>query len=131
MPVIKFIKEKKEITVPMGANLREEARKAGINLNQGVNGIGASINRFVNCMGKGMCGTCRVNVKKGMENTNGLSMMEYVRFKTPVLAVDPLPNLAYIGNEATMRLGCCTTVNGDIEVETGPEVNLFGENFFS
>ena len=31
----------------------------------------------------------------------------------------------------TMRLACCTTVNGDIEVETGPEINLFGENFFS
>ena len=95
MPVIKFIKEKKEITVPAGANLRDEARKAGINLNQGVNGIGASINRFVNCMGKGMCGTCRVNINKGRENVNPLSMMEHIRFKTPVLAFpDPLPNLA-------------------------------------
>ena len=30
-----------------------------------------------------------------------------------------------------MRLACCTTVHGDIEVESGPPVNLFGENFFS
>ena len=39
--------------------------------------------------------------------------------------------LAYIGNEETMRLACQTSVNGDIEVETGPEINLFGDNFFS
>jgi 2Fe-2S ferredoxin len=132
MPVIKFIKEKKEITVPAGANLRNEAIKAGINLNQGVNGLGASLNRFINCGGKGACGTCRIHVRKGMEHTNPLSLMETIRFKTPALAFpDPLPNLAYIGNEATMRLACCTVVNGDIEVESGPEVNLFGENFFS
>jgi hypothetical protein len=30
-----------------------------------------------------------------------------------------------------MRLACCTTVHGDITVESGPELNLFGENFFS
>ena len=43
---------------------------------------------------------------------------------------DPIPPLAYVGHEDTMRLACCTTVHGDIEVETGPEINLFGENFF-
>ena len=30
-----------------------------------------------------------------------------------------------------MRLACYTEVNGDIEVETGPEIDLYGENFFS
>jgi hypothetical protein len=30
MPKVKFIKEKTEIEVPDGANLRAEARKAGI-----------------------------------------------------------------------------------------------------
>jgi hypothetical protein len=30
-----------------------------------------------------------------------------------------------------MRLACMTKVLGDIEVETGPELDLFGENFFS
>jgi hypothetical protein len=39
--------------------------------------------------------------------------------------------MAYIGNEDTMRLACCVSVEGDIEVETGPELNLFGDNFFS
>ena len=38
MPVVKFVKENKEIEVPSGANLRQEAIKAGINVHQGVNG---------------------------------------------------------------------------------------------
>jgi hypothetical protein len=49
MPIVKFIKEKKEIEVPTGANLRKEAMKAGINVHQGVNGMGASANKFLNC----------------------------------------------------------------------------------
>ncbi len=40
MPLVKFIKENKEIEVPRGANLRKEAIKAGINVHQGINGIG-------------------------------------------------------------------------------------------
>jgi ferredoxin len=50
------------------------------------------------------------------------------------MIIDPLmmvPSMAFIGNEETMRLSCQTLVEGDIEVETGPELNLFGENFFS
>ena len=129
MPTIKFTKEKKEIEVPEGANLRQEANKAGINLYQGFNGFGASINKFVNCYGWGTCGTCRVRITKGMENTNKPGAIEKFKFACPI--PDPLPCIAYIGNEDTMRLACKTTVNGDIEVETGPEVNLFGENFFS
>ena len=39
--------------------------------------------------------------------------------------------MAYVGNEETMRLSCCVKVYGDIEVETGPQLDLFGENFFS
>jgi hypothetical protein len=62
MPIVKFVKEKKEIEVPEGANLRNEAIKAGINLNQGLNGFGASVNRIMNFKGMGLCGTCRVLV---------------------------------------------------------------------
>ena len=40
-------------------------------------------------------------------------------------------HLSFIGNEDTLRLACCVKVLGDIEVETAPELNLFGENFFS
>jgi hypothetical protein len=60
-------------------------------------------------------------------------MREWVKFKTPLPTPvpDPIPCLAYIGHEDTMRLACMTKVFGDIEVESCPEVNLFGENFFS
>ena len=130
MPIVKFVNEKVELEVPEGAVLRQEAVKAGINLNKGVNGYGESINKYANCMGLGMCGTCRVLITKGMENTNKLTTSEWLKFKT-VLTPDPIPALAYVGHEGTMRLACCTTVEGDIEVQSGPEINLFGENFFS
>lgn len=129
MPIVKFIKENKEVEVPEGANLRKEALKAGVNLYNGVNGMGASLNKIFNCLGFGVCGTCRVLVKKGMENTNDMGLVEKAKFKGL-----PLPDpacLAYIGHEDEMRLACCCEVKGDIEVETGPEFNLFGENFFS
>jgi ferredoxin len=129
MPLVKFIKENKEIDVPHGANLRTEAINAGINVHQGVNGFGAGINKFLNCHGLGQCGTCRVRITKGMENTNPMGLIEKFRFYNPL--PDPLPCMAFIGNEDSMRLACRTQVLGDMEVETGPELNLFGENFFS
>ena len=137
MPLVKFIKENKEIEVPGGANLRKEAIKAGINVHQGVNGFGAAINKYVNCHGFGQCGTCRVKIAKGMENASPMGWVEKARFRVPDAdpitpgGVDPVPCLAFIGNEGTMRLSCQTLVNGDMEVETGPELDLFGENFFS
>ena len=132
MPRIKFIKEKKEIEVPEGAVLRKAAADAGIVTNYGVNGWGDSILKYANCKGLGACGTCRVLIKKGIENTNKLTMMEKAKFKCPVpTGPDPIPFFAYIGHEEEMRLACQTKVLGDIEVETSPEVNLFGENFFS
>ncbi len=129
MPVIKFIKEKKEIEVRDGANLRLEALKCGINLYPGLNGVGASLNQVFNCHGLGLCGSCRVNIVKGMENTNTMGFIEKVKFTVPV--PDPLPVLAYVGNESQMRLACKTTIHGDVDVETCPDLNLFGENFFS
>ena len=90
---------------PQGANLRKEAIKAGINVHQGVNGFGAGINKYLNCHGLGQCGTCRVKITKGMENTSPMGMMEKVRFYNPA-APDPIrPCMAFIGNEDTMRLG--------------------------
>ena len=129
MPIVKFVKEKKEIEVPEGANLRKEAMKAGINLYQGLNGLGAGLNQVVNCRGMGMCGSCRVNIVKGAENASEMGLVEKFKFNVPV--PDPVACFAYIGNEATMRLACTTQVMGDMEIETGPELNLFGENFFS
>jgi ferredoxin len=129
MPLVKFINENKEIEVPHGANLRKEAMNAGINVHQGVNGYGATINKFVNCHGIAQCGTCRVNIVKGMENASPMGTMEKFRFYNPL--PDPFPSMAYVGNEETMRLSCQVRVLGDMEVESGPKVNLFGENFFS
>ena len=143
MPIVKFTKEKKEIEVPEGANLRAEAVKAGINLNcaisgvsEGIDNLSSSVTKYANCsvmtlgMARGMCGTCRVLVTKGMENTNEMTMREKMKFKYLPIP-DPLPCLSFIGNEETMRLACMTEVNGDIEVESRPDLNLFGENFFS
>mgnify|MGYP002628357791 FL=1 len=115
MPTITFTSEKKEIQVPAGANLRTEALRAGVQLYPGVH-------KLLNCHGLGQCGSCRVLITKGMENTSRRGLLESAR-----MAV----SLAYIGNEKTMRLACQTKVNGDITVETTPPLNLFGENFFS
>lgn len=133
MPIVKFVKEKKEIEVPVGANLRTAAVEAGVNTNFLANGLEGGLNQVLNCHGLGMCGTCRVLINQGMENTNPMTMREWLKFKSPVPfpAPDPIPQMAYIGNEGKMRLACCTKVNGDIEVQTNPEFNLFGENFFS
>ncbi len=120
MPIIKFINEKTEIEVPEGANLRDEAIKAGVNLYP-------HIYQLLNCRGFGACGSCRVQVTKGMDNTQPMGFLERCRFRW---VPDHVP-LAYLGNEETMRLACKTVVTGDIEVVTQPPLNLFGENFFS
>src|SRR5215210_6793179 len=93
MPVVKFVKENKEIEVPSGANLRQEAMKAGINVHQGVNGFGAGINKLLNCHGIAQCGTCRVKITKGMDHASPMGLMEKLRFHNPV--PDPIPCLAY------------------------------------
>jgi ferredoxin len=115
MPTIKFISEKKEIQVPEGANLRTEAKRAGVQVYQGPE-------RLFNCHGFGLCGACRVKIVKGMENVSRRGFIERMTMAK---------SMSYIGNEDTMRLACQTQVRGDIEVETCPPVNLYGENFFS
>ena len=134
MPRIRFVKENIEVEVPEGANLRQEALRAGINLHQGLNGFGASINKFVNCHGLGMCGTCRVLITSGAENVSPPTLREKIKFKVPALPApvpDPLPNFAYVQHGEALRLACQVKVFGDVEVENNPEIDLFGENFFS
>lgn len=138
MPIVKFTREKKEVEVRDGENLRKVAVQAGINLYANGEGFVAKLNdKVLNCHGFGQCGRCRVNITKGMENVSSMGLVEKLRLKVPVPTpvtpggLDPLPCLAYVGNEETMRLACQTKVHGDIEVETVPELNLFGENFFS
>jgi ferredoxin len=135
MPTIKFVKEKKEVEVADGTNLRKAALSAGVNLYNGIGGFGAGFNRTIgNCHGLGLCGTCQVLITKGMENTSKMGLLEKAKFRgvpTPDPMLATVTCLAYIGHEDTMRLACQTKVEGDIEVETCPEFNLFGENFFS
>ena len=77
--------------------------------------------KIVNCRGKGSCGTCRVLIKKGMENTS--SMGRWERFRLGI-------SLVSVGFEDQMRLSCQTHVLGDIEVETVPTLNMSGEKFW-
>jgi len=114
MPKVTFTKEKKEIEVPFGANLRDEARKAGIQLYRG-------LDKYLNCRGLGVCGTCRVLVKKGMENVGPKGAME--RFTLGRM-------LSSIGHEDEMRLSCKVQVQGDCTIETTPALNISGENFW-
>jgi len=126
MPIVNFVKEKKQIQVPEGANLRTEAMKAGIKLYGGINGYFARLNELVNCHGFGHCGTCRVLITKGMDNTSSRGPLEKFTCN-----FNPMASSTYIGHEETMRLACRTQVLGDIDVVTKPELNLTGEPFFS
>ena len=118
MPKVVFVNEKQEIDVPAGSNLREAARKAGISIYKG-------LDRYLNCRGLGLCGTCRVLVKKGMENLSPRTLMERINFNT-----HPLTMFARIGHEDEMRLSCQVRVLGDCTVETTPEMNWSGETFW-
>lgn len=115
MPIINFVNEKKQVQVPEGTNLRKAAQQAGVQLYSFPHNI-------VNCHGFSACGSCRVLIRKGADHASRMGVMEKVRLNT---------SLAYIGHESEMRLACQTTVEGDMDVETRPPLNLFGENFFS
>lgn len=117
MPKVVFVNEKKELEVAQGANLRKEARAAGVEVH-------GTVERFLNCRGNGLCGTCRVLVKKGMENLNPKTTMEKIN-----LAAHPMSMMASIGNEEEIRLSCQVKVNGDCTVETH-FFNWNGENFW-
>ena len=115
MPIVNFVNEKKQVQVEQGANLRKEALKAGIPLYPG-------IHKFINCHGFAQCGSCGVLITKGKENASPVGLIETMRLKV---------SMVRIGHEQTFRLSCQTKVNGDMDVQTRPGLNLFGENFFS
>ena len=119
MPTVTFASEKKTIEVPAGSNLRSEAIKAGVQLYP-------FPHNYVNCMGFGLCTSCRVVVKKGLENCSHQGLLE----KAAMIA-HPLTFFARLGHEKDLRLACQTQVNGDIEVQTQPPVNWHGENYWS
>jgi ferredoxin len=118
MPKVVFVNEKKEIEVPQGANLRKAARDAGIE-------VYGTVESYLNCRGNGLCGTCRVLVKAGMENLNAKTLMERIN-----LSAHPVSLLYSIGHEKEIRLSCQVQVNGDCTIETHPAFNWSGENFW-
>ena len=121
MPKVTFVNdknEKQEIEVPAGANLRDEARKAGIPIYRGMD-------RYLNCRGMGLCGTCKVLVNAGTENLSRKGIMEKINFY-----LHPLSMLAVIEHENDMRLACQCQVNGDCTIAVQPEFNWCGENFW-
>ncbi len=111
MPKVKFIREEVEIEVEEGENLRKAAIREGVQLYEG-------IFKTFNCHGFGFCAECRVLVKKGMENTSKPGPWERTR---------GLAGFFRIGCENEVRLACQTKVEGDIEVETRPGYNWFGD----
>lgn len=112
MPKVKFVQEKKEIEVASGANLRQEAMKAGIELYEGPD-------RLFNCRGFGMCATCTVWLKNDTaKNASPMGIHERVRRALGFWA---------LGHEDECRLACQTEVLGDLEVWTRPGYNWFGE----
>ena len=122
MPTVNFVKEKKKIEVPEGANLRAEAMKAGVQIYPGIHGL-----RFMHCPGIGGCASCRVRIVKGADkNVSKQSWREKAR-----LLLGPITFFARLGNEQELRLACQTKVTGDIDVETQPQVNWHGEKFWS
>jgi 2Fe-2S ferredoxin len=111
MPIVKFLKEKKEVQCEAGANLREVAQANGVEVYQG-------ISKTLNCGGRSTCGTCLVHIKKGMDNCSPPGLLEKARFAVSFLN---------IGHEDEARLSCQVIVNGDIEVQTTPAFNWSGE----
>jgi ferredoxin len=122
MPKVTLVNEKKELEVASGANLRDELRKASVQVNfYPLDTSGGLLGRYLNCFGHGTCGTCKVLVKKGMENLNGKGTLE--KFTLARM-------LTTIGHEDEMRLSCQVQVNGDCTIETRPAANWSGENFW-
>lgn len=120
MPKITILNEqKKEIEVPSGTNLRLALREAGVQVYSG-------IDKYLNCRGLGLCGTCAVLVKKGMDGLSKKTLREKFNF-----AFHPKSSFAVIGHEEEMRLSCQCQVQGDCEIEVRPAFNLSGEVFWS
>jgi ferredoxin len=114
MPKVTFVNEKRDLEVADGANLREEARKAGIEVYWGPY-------VYLNCWGHGLCGKCRVLVTKGKENLGPKSWIERLRLAT---------GMENIGHEEDMRLSCQAQVHGDCTIVTKPPFNWSGDNFW-
>jgi ferredoxin len=98
MTSITFVKENKDVVVAQGANLREKALQNGID-------IYTLKGKLMNCGGYGQCGTCIVEIVKGMENLSPKTPFEERKLRK---------------KPESYRLACQTLVNGSISVKTKP-----------
>lgn len=96
MPVVRFIREKLEVTVQPGETILQAAKRIGAPEGDRCGGVCA-------------CSTCHVYVTKGFDN---LSDIEDEEFDILDKAFDV---------RSTSRLGCQAKINGDIEVEISGE----------
>lgn len=97
-PVIKFVREDREVMASMGANLRFKALENGIDLY-------TFVGKMMNCGGYGQCGTCIIEIVEGMENLSPRTEVENRKLRKK-------PN--------SYRLACQTLVNGPVSVQTKP-----------
>ena len=116
MPKVVFVNEKKEIEVPPGSNLRTEARQAGIEVH-------GTVERFLNCLGHGICGTCRVVVKKGTEK----QLMTDVQ--VPANLVAPAHRGDVIGEVRVKQQDQILVKTAAVVPEEIPQVSLFWRLF--
>ncbi len=95
---ITFVKEDKQVIAAHGANLRAKAVENGIDLY-------TFKGKLMSCGGYGQCGTCVVEIVRGMEN-----LSEKTDFENRKLKRKP----------DSYRLACQTMVNGPVSVKTKP-----------
>ena len=119
MPKVSIPNRKIELEVAPGAKLRDCLRREGVEVYQG-------LTRYLNCFGHGSCGECRVLVKKGMENISPKGFFGRLFEKFTLFRM-----FSRIGHENEMRLSCQCQVNGDVEIEVQPEMNISGETFWA
>jgi ferredoxin len=103
MPVIRFLREAREVECYPGENLREVALREGIEL-YGIKG------KLGNCGGCGQCITCFVDVEGAAETA-----------LTPRTAVE---ERKLKGRPQTWRLACQSLVQQSLVVITRPQLGL-------
>lgn len=102
MPVVRFVKQERTVTCPVGTNLRRLALDNGIDLY-------VFPHNLLHCRGLGLCGTCRVKV----DDPRALTAPTAAE-RRKVLWEGP-----------QYRLACQCKVLADVEVITNPR-RLYG-----
>jgi ferredoxin len=104
MPTVKFHSENKEIEVGAHANLLRVAKANKIRIQEGAY-------HWLNCLGTGLCGTCVIEVREGVNNLTPPTRVEQMELD------ESLPAL---------RLACqAEIVQGSVTIVTRPKIESF------